>query len=169
MPEPAFLLPNPVRRDFSRPRGLVYRGDITKWLEDSEEPLFCIGDVVSRYCTKTTKRHVVLVVDGKTRRTKEVEEHAYPNYNKIYVVNPPATVTLNAYNTICSLVKRPGKWIIYVEGEEDMLALPAIACLQRKGTVVYGVPGLGATIIRVSLNVSREAQARFLELKPGLI
>ncbi|MCE4600644.1 MAG: DUF359 domain-containing protein [Desulfurococcales archaeon] len=169
MPEPAFILPADARRDFSRPRGLVYRGDLVELLEDAHEPLYCIGDVVSRYCAVTRKKHVVLVVDGKTRRMVEVRDVMYEGYTQIRISNPPGTVTLKSIQTICRLARNPGKWVINVDGEEDMLALPALACLQKEGTVVYGVPGIGATIINVTLPIGREAQARFLELKPSLI
>ncbi len=169
MPEPAFVLPFNARRDFSRPRGLVYRGDLIKLLEKAREPLYCIGDVVSRYCAGTQKKHVVLVIDGKTRRRVEVHDVMYEGYTQIRVSNPPGTITLKSIQVICRLARNPGKWVINVDGEEDMLALPALACLQERGTVVYGVPGIGATIINVTLPISREAQARFLELRPSII
>lgn len=168
MPIPAFILPLEARRDFSKPRGVVYSGDITGLLEEARDPLFCIGDVVSQYCMKTGKEHVVLVVDWKTRRHVGFQERLPAGYTVRRVRNPPGTVTFEAMREICRLAREKGKWILVVDGEEDMLALPALACLQDGGTVVYGVPLKGATIIHVGLDTSREAQARFLELRPGL-
>lgn len=166
---PAFILPVEARRDFSKPRGIVHRGDITGLLEEAREPLICVGDVVSQYCAKTSKKHIILVVDWKTRRHVGFQEKLPAGYLVRRVRNPPGTITLEALQAICRLVGEEGRWIIVVDGEEDMLALPSIACLHNGGTVVYGVPLKGAAIIHVGLEAGREAQSRFLELKPGLI
>lgn len=166
---PAFRLPPRARRDFSRPRGTVYSGDITPVLERVGEPLICVGDVVSQYCSRAGKKHVVIIVDGKTRRSVSLQEGVPTDYNVVRVRNPPGTITVEAHQAVCRAADERGRWAIVVDGEEDMLALPSIACLHRGGTVVYGVPHRGATLIRVGLETSREAQARFLELSPSLI
>jgi len=164
-----FVLPVDKRWDFAWPRGLVVKGPLSKHLTGTLTPLICVGDVVSSYCKDMDINHIVLVVDGKTRRTDKVGFSVGNDFNKIIIKNPPGSVSLQAITTLCELAHRPGRYIVIVEGEEDMLALAAISCLPGKGTVVYGVPGVGATIIRASIYQVREAQSRFLELKPSLI
>jgi len=164
---PAFLLPERLRRFFAWPRGLVYSGDFTGLLEGS--PVACIGDVVSRYCARTDVEHLVLVVDGKTRRSQQVEGVDGEGFRVVGITNPRGSLSFEAYEAMCRVLREQGRWLVTVEGEEDMVALAALACTPAGGTVVYGVPGVGATIIRVMREVSREAQSRLLVLHPSIL
>jgi len=164
---PALALPYKHRRDFSKPRGIIVRGDLSAYLKDAQEPLTCVGDVVSGYCSKTPKQHLVLVIDGKTRRSHEISINVQ-GFRIIEVENPPGYLTLEAIRVLCKAEAVPGHWLILVHGEEDMTALAALSCMPWKGTLVYGVPSVGATIIRASVDIIREAQSRFLLLRPVL-
>jgi len=164
---PTFLLPEKHRRFFAWPRGLVYRGDFTGLLEGS--PVACIGDVVSQYCARTRINHLVLVIDGKTRRSVHVGTVGEEGFKVVRIVNPRGTLSLEAYETMCRVLREEGRWLVIVEGEEDMIALAALACMSVGGTVVYGVPGVGAAIIRVMREVAREAQSRLLVLEPSIL
>ena len=162
-----FLLPASKRRDFAWPRGLVYSGDFTGLL-DGFSPIFCVGDVVSSYCARAGLGHVILVVDGKTRRSITTGRLQVEGFKVLKIRNPRGSLSHEAYTTYCRIARDPGRWLVEVEGEEDMTALAAIACTPPGGAVVYGVPGVGASIIRVNTGVSREAQARLLALRPAL-
>ncbi len=137
--------------------------------------LVCVGDVVSSYCSRLAHSFygsIILVVDGKTRRNASVEVGGTHAFHEIHLTNEPGTVEVEAYRTLCELIRRASKRRlrakIVVNGEEDMLALPSIACAPEGGIVVYGVPGRGATIIIVTRSISRDAQSRFLMLQPAL-
>ena len=165
---PALALPYQHRRDFSKPRGVVVKGDLTSYLEEAPEPLTCVGDVVSGYCSKTSKEHLVLVIDGKTRRSHKVSVNIQ-GFQVVKIVNPPGYLTLEALMALCRAEASPGRWLILVRGEEDMIALAALSCMPWRGTLVYGVPSVGATIIRANAAILREAQSRFLLLRPVLV
>ena len=143
------------------------RGDLSGYLEEATEPLTCVGDVVSRYCSEASKEHLVLVIDGKTRRSHKVSIHI-EGFQVMRITNPPGYLTLEAIKALCKAEASPGRWLILVRGEEDMLALAALSCMPWRGTLVYGVPSVGATIIRASTAILREAQSRFLLLRPVL-
>ena len=162
---PRLCLPQEARRDFSRPRGLVYRGDIAPVLAGASK-LVCVGDVVSQYCVRSGVWDLVLVVDGKTRRTREAPRLLLGDAVTVRVSNPPGGLTPEAIEAVHSCVSRPGRCIILVDGEEDMMALPAIAGAPEGSLVTYGVPGVGAAIIRVTRYTRLEASNRLLELRP---
>ncbi len=167
---PVFILPKAWRRDFSQPRGIIVKGRLDPFLEGSPEPIICVGDVVSMYCKSLKAEHIVLIVDKKTRRRDITGELEIPeSYTSIEIRNPAGTLSHDAIKTICKITRDPRKWYVYVVGEEDMTALAAIACSPGKGTIVYGVPGKGATIIVLNIYNIREAQSRILELKPALL
>ncbi|MEB3773725.1 MAG: DUF359 domain-containing protein [Desulfurococcales archaeon] len=172
---PSLKLPDKLRKDFQAIRGEVYRGDFTPLLSGlSPNGISCIGDIVSRYCIQLQESAMLLVIDGKTRRTSRIDEDPLVRmavergYRVRRVVNPPGGITYEAIEVVCSAIENRVNSLILVEGEEDMLALPAIACTRPGGLVIYGIPGIGATLVKVNLLVSREAQTRFLELRPGI-
>ncbi|MCE4628473.1 MAG: DUF359 domain-containing protein [Desulfurococcales archaeon] len=167
---PVLRLPTDIRFDFARPRAPIHSGDFTVLLPRGLPSLACVGDVVSSYCARRPgiAHSLVLVLDGKTRRTRKVLPVDLEADRKLKIVNPPGTISLGAARTLCDLLERRGTTVLLVDGEEDMLALPAIACSPLGGAVVYGIPGRGATIILVDRRVRGEAGLRLLSLKPGL-
>ncbi|MCE4610018.1 MAG: DUF359 domain-containing protein [Desulfurococcales archaeon] len=171
---PVFQLPFEHRSDFARPRGLLVTGDFTKYLDLKAPSIVCVGDVVSSYCIRIAKKYngkLILLVDGKTRRTQQLGILEARGIKRVKVENPQSTIAVNVYDLLCGLLSshQDERVIIEVQGEEDMLALPAIACSPIGGIVVYGVPGKGATIIRVNKWTSYEARSRFLSLVPKLV
>lgn len=162
---PRLCLPQEIRRDFARPRGLIYSGDITPRLTGASK-LICVGDVVSAFCARAGSENITLVVDGKTRRSEATPIIHLESYKIIRVSNPPGGLTSEAINKMHECASSGGKCLIIVNGEEDMLALPAIASAPLNSLVVYGVPGVGAAIIRVTGYTRVEAANRLLELKP---
>ena len=171
--ELVYRLPPTLRFDFARPRGLIIKGDFTKIIPGNLPSIACIGDVVSRYCINWAGPHVrsivVLVLDGSTRREKL---GTYPNlqgYTIIKTSNPRGTVAAGAARRLCSALRgsHGSRVALIVSGEEDMLALPAISCSMLGGLVVYGVPGIGAALIRVSRATRWEASGRLLLLRPS--
>ncbi|MEB3765335.1 MAG: DUF359 domain-containing protein [Desulfurococcales archaeon] len=171
---PVFQLPFEQRPDFARSRGLLVTGDFTKYLDLKAPTIVCVGDVVSSYCIRIAKKYngkLILLVDGKTRRTQHLGILEAKGIKRVKVKNPQSTIAVNVYDLLCSLLSthQDERVIIEVQGEEDMLALPAIACSPTGGIVVYGIPGKGATIIRVNKWISYEARSRFLSLVPKLV
>lgn len=167
---PVLKLPEDIRFDFARPRAPIYTGDFTRYLPRGLPSLACVGDIVSSYCARRPDiaRSLVLVLDGKTRRTEKVLPVALEAARSMRTVNPPGTIALGAIRILCNLLEEEGASLLLVDGEEDMLALPAIACSPLGGAVVYGIPGRGATVIRVDRRVRGEAGLRLLSLRPGL-
>jgi len=163
-----YLLPEHARRDFARPRGLIYSGDLHGVLS-RYSMLLCVGDVVSRQCYHSGggRNLLVLVVDGKTRRSVRVES-GFDDLEKIRVSNPRGTLSGEAEEVLCRLARERGRWLVEVDGEEDMIALAAVECAPPEAAVVYGVPGVGATIIVSSPLTRADASSRKLALAPAV-
>ncbi|MEB3859909.1 MAG: DUF359 domain-containing protein [Desulfurococcales archaeon] len=163
---PGLVLPEELRREFSRPWGLLAWGDFTRLLP-RKGLVTCVGDVVSAACLRGLPvSRLRIIVDGKTRRniSMAVNEVSLRGFTVVRVENPPGMVTYQAGKTVCEST-RPGIAII-VEGEEDMLALPAIACSRIGDTVAYGIPGKGVAIVNVTPEAKWHANTRILQLKP---
>ncbi|MEN2999306.1 MAG: DUF359 domain-containing protein [Acidilobaceae archaeon] len=152
-------LPERARRDFS-----VALGPTRRELE-GEGDLVCVGDYVSLLCSRRGGK-VILVLDGVTRRSEPFAAPSLPSLPEYEVVNERGTLSLEAIALICRLIARGEGAIVRVEGEEDMIALAAIACLRPGWRVVYGIPGVGSCIVPYSPLTTRIAQTRVLQLRP---
>jgi len=161
-------LPEARRVDYSSPWGPVVAGSLRGYIS-GVKGLVCVGDVVSRYCLELLDlvESLILVYDGRTRRVEVWGELRAQGFARMVLPNMRSTVSLEAYRMLCNLIGSGGVRVaLEVEGEEDMLALPAIACLKSGWATVYGIPGVGACIVRYSSLNARIAQTRFLQLRP---
>jgi len=156
------------RIDFAQPRGVLVRGDLSPFISGrSWTKVICVGDVVAGYCIKSGRPPDVVIVDGKTKRQQPAEldvEAKALGYDVIRIVNPPGGVTPEAIEHLCKILKESGRQLLLIEGEEDMLALPALMCAPVGSLVIYGIPDRGASLVVINRDVSREAQTRLLRL-----
>jgi len=157
------------RADFAQPRGALVRGDLSPFIsERSWTKVICVGDVVASYCIKSGRLPDVVIVDGKTKRQQPIAELDVEvkalGYDVIRIVNPPGGVTPEAIEHLCKILKESGRQLLLIEGEEDMLTLPALMCAPVGSLVIYGIPDRGASLVVTNSDVSREAQTRLLRL-----
>ncbi|MCS7107231.1 MAG: DUF359 domain-containing protein [Acidilobaceae archaeon] len=151
-------LPERARRDFS-----VALGPVRRELEGDQ--LVCVGDYVSLLCSRRGGK-AILVVDGITRRSESLPSPNVHNLPQYEIANERGTLSLQAVELICKLLSAGEGALVKVEGEEDMIALAAIACLRPGWKVVYGIPGKGSCIVPYSPLTARIAQTRVLQLEP---
>jgi uncharacterized protein (UPF0218 family) len=165
---PSLELPDHRREDYANPWGPVVAGSL-KGRVSGVQGLICVGDVVSRYCLELlgVVESLVLVYDRRTRRVEAVEGLDTAGFKRITLANRRGTLSLEVYRVLCDIVGGRGLRVaLEVVGEEDMVALAAIACLREGWAVVYGIPGVGACIVGYSALNARMAQTRILQLKP---
>jgi len=126
---------------------VLKKGDV----EFSEEfakakPLVVVGDYTSaRFFESGVKPHVV-IVDGRVER-REFHRIDLAGYKLYRVVNPAGCITPEAAKTVVKAVEEGGGAVL-VDGEEDLLALPAMHALPESGLLVYGQPGQGYVVVR---------------------
>jgi uncharacterized protein (UPF0218 family) len=167
-----YILPEPLRFDFSRPRAPIVSGDFTSLIPRNSPALACIGDVVSTYCSKLIgilNGLLLMVVDGKTRRKEETGIPENLPVKTFTLQNPPGTINSRTARRICEILQSHGRGAIriIIRGEEDMLALPAIACSPIGGYVTFGIPGVGAALLRIERWAQQDVYLRMLLLKPA--
>ncbi len=103
------------------------------------EKVIAIGDVVAENLVKVGIEPVMMVVDGKSMR----KERGNKCECDIMVKNPVSEITEELMDAIRKGYKR-----IFVEGEEDLAALPAILYADEDSLIVYGQPSEGIMVIR---------------------
>ena len=119
---------------------------------------------------------LILVYDGSTRRSNRVDtegtlmrklrainSHLRISVTRVKVFNHPGTIDVSSHNTLCDLVNREGVILVSVVGEEDLLALPLLACMPVGSAVAYGIPGVGAAVFRVTSELRAVSASRLIQ------
>ena len=115
-----------------------------------------VGDVVSRE-TLAAGIHVSLrIVDQMTLRKRmgPVEIKAERTYK---VRNPAGIITKEAWDTIKEAL-RDREALILIDGEEDLLAIPAVLESPDNAFVVYGQPSEGLVVVTASRQTKTEVR-----------
>jgi GTP-dependent dephospho-CoA kinase len=108
-----------------------------------------VGDRVTETFGRMGRVPDVQIVDGRENRLDRRLPDV-PRARTIRVLNPPATITEGAIAGIRDAFsgKKPAR--VLVEGEEDLLAIPAIVFAPTSAAVFYGQPGVGIVMVRVT-------------------
>src|SRR3990172_4056701 len=104
-----------------------------------------VGDVVSRETWKSGLRVGLRIIDQRSMR-RRIPKASLSAKTTYHVRNPAGVVTMEAWETIRNAMKEE-EVVIVVEGEEDLLALPAILESPNNSLVAYGQPSQGVVVV----------------------
>jgi uncharacterized protein (UPF0218 family) len=171
--EAVLILPDDLREAFKEPFGPVFT-DAGALLEAIEKPgpIVAVGDVVTYHLVEAGRRPDVAVLDGYTERTPVAAEIEAGTDTGAYdtdigVENPAAVLTAGILDALAAALAGAGgngdgekaeHTVIDVEGEEDLVTVPAIAAAPAGASVVYGQPGEGMVRVPVKENTRRRAR-----------
>ena len=158
--EPLLILPDELRGELKDPFGPL-ETDAEVVLEGVDGPLIAVGDVVTYHFLEASHEPDVAVVDGRTKREAVDEEihDAVTTGAGLEVENPPATITESALEALLDALEADEPTTILVDGEEDLLALPAIVAAPDGASVVYGQPDEGMVCVGVDEEIREEIRA----------
>ncbi len=115
-------------------------------VKESKPPrVITVGDIVSREALDAGIPVSIRIVDQKTMR-QPIESEPRPSKNTYRIRNPPGVITLESLETIKGAMNDEEALII-IEGEEDLLALPAALEAPDQSFIVYGQPMQGIVVI----------------------
>lgn len=107
----------------------------------------------------------VAVIDGRERRSKR----SYPaNYQakELRCKNPAGTISKEAVGILRDALKTLPPVRVLVDGEEDLLALPAFAMAPEGSAVMYGQPLEGLVVVKITR--AKQEQAKDLMDRIGI-
>jgi len=159
-----FVLTDSVRSRLRSPFGQLLRGSYSqnrkrlRRIVETEKPpaVICVGDRVAKTAKLAAVRPALCVVDGKEMRknTRPTTIHV----KRIFRVrNEPGTIGVAAWTAIKDALHKRCPSVLLVEGEEDLLALPAILESSERTMVLYGQPNAGLVVVRVNRQKKNEA------------
>ncbi|WP_238709334.1 GTP-dependent dephospho-CoA kinase family protein [Natronorubrum halophilum] len=149
--EQLLVLPDDLRHELKEPMGPI-ETDAETLLEDVDGPLIAVGDVVTYHFLQAGRPPDVALVDERTKR-QEVDEEIRETVTEathLEAVNPPAEISAAVIEALLEGLAREEPTTILVEGEEDLVALPAIVAAPEGASVVYGQPDEGMVHVKVS-------------------
>ncbi len=156
-----YRLPKELRKELAKPMDLLFDGppelSIPKAIRyingyekryptlESKRYIVCVGDVVSESFFSDSflsKRISYYFIDGKTLRTQIKGSMNNTKINTISIRNPQGIISIEAIQKIANLEFTDPKdpTLVFVEGEEDLLALPLVLSLPLERLIFYGQP-----------------------------
>jgi hypothetical protein len=146
------------RRELKSPLGLLIEGSFDETIEklmkliekDKPSMIISIGDAVSESLIRKDVFPNVFIVDNKVMRKSITPVSAKVDETR-YVKNPPGTLTEETLRVLQEVLKEKKQRIkIVVDGEEDLLTLPAVLYAPENSLVVYGQPRRGIVAVKVT-------------------
>ncbi|MEN3006355.1 MAG: GTP-dependent dephospho-CoA kinase family protein [Candidatus Methanosuratincola petrocarbonis] len=145
-------LPESLRQELAKEYGILLAGSpvenaaraIELFMRKCPPKVIVVGD----FTLKTLIDHGFVpdlaIYDRKTKRSGFWNIDLPPSCT---VKNPPGTITDEAFSAIKVALESKGRNSIYVEGEEDLLSIPAILLSPVGSVVVYGMPDRGMVLV----------------------
>jgi uncharacterized protein (UPF0218 family) len=162
-PVTRYRLPAGLRDSFSEDFGPIVADDDIAAAFSSNDLIIAVGDIVSMDLQQRDIEPRIFVCDYKTHRDEENPEFrdALSDWGdkEIQVMNPAGTITRKAWSAIQTGLAREGITRIVVNGEEDLLGIPAFLEAPDGAKVIYGSPGKGAVIVEVNAALRKRVLA----------
>lgn len=164
-----YVLTSQLRAELKKPLGNLVRGSFEETSRKIKEitqkqnhvVIISVGDTVTRNLARGRIPQKLLIIDNKCMR-EDVRPFLLPAEKTIHVKNPQGTLTREAMDATREALKGNSSVKIVVDGEEDLLTLPAILFAPIDSYVVYGQPHEGMVIVKVTDEKKKEI-AKILE------
>jgi len=159
------VLPESLKEELRKPLGKVFfdTKNLIKFIKEKKSAfIFSVGDIISYYLIKNKISSHLLIFDFKTKRG-EVDRQikkVLGNYFTTRIINQAGTINKNTFITIKNCVEKilskKEKQKIFVDGEEDLLALPAILFSPLNSLVFYGHWQFGVVGVEVNEEIKEK-------------
>lgn len=168
-------LPDSLRMSLQAPIGMLISGQEEdlgvagkklKSLLEKRKPVMTIavGDIVTRTFSKLAIPADIAIIDYITRRDIDIKHDHIVGKIELYK-NPPGTIQRRLSQEIYRMIQKKTQAhpirpeILHIDGEEDLLALPAILAAPLGSYVVYGIRDRGICVVEVTEEVKTHISA----------
>ena len=165
----AYRVPPELRGRLKVPFGVLVRGTFSETMSKlvgivgGEKPpvVVGVGDTVSRNFQEYGVNAQLLITDNLRRRNR-VKPVVFLGRSVVRVKNPAGVITEEAIAAVREALEGSAQVHVIVDGEEDLLVLVAVLYAPVGGLVVYGQPGEGLVVVRVT-DAKRDAASGILK------
>ena len=165
-----YRLPEELRSKLAEPMGKVFdaegaKGEGFARLAKSSRMVITVGDRVADTLESIGRTPDIHVVDGIERRGRR-ELPDVPFERLVKVKNPAGTLTEDAIKGMRKAFTGRMPARVLVDGEEDLMAMLAIAMAPSGAVVFYGQPKVG--VVAVKAGAASRARNRSILAKMGI-
>lgn len=166
------ILPENMRETLHQPIGEVVSDvhDLKKILP-VESIIIAVGDIVFLSLKEQGYSPAISIIDFKTQRHPVEKEklEKYMSQSRYTLTNPAGTInpeTVEVFTKVRDTYIKTGKeQIIIVDGEEDLIALPALLLAPLGSIVVYGQVNIGMVIVQVTEEIKKQSELLVMKFK----
>jgi len=112
-------------------------------------PLAAVGDYTASHLLRRGYRPHLIVVDCVVERRSVDCLQPPPGYRVARASNPRGCITWSAWRIVAEAWRGPPT-IIYVDGEDDLVAIPVIIEAPDDAVVAYGIPWAGMATVEAA-------------------
>ena len=160
------ILPEKLRKRLKKPLGTLITGDFTETMQKfkailiKEKPvkLIAVGDAISESLMKNGIFPDLFIVDNRIMR-EDIAPIKFDAQRTIYAKNAAGTISDEAWNVIKDALNSDVQTKIVIDGEEDLLTLPAVLFAPENSFVVYGQPREGMVVVKVTKEKKMEIRS----------
>lgn len=137
------------KKELREPRGGIFEGEeLLEELKSREyERVIAVGDRVSRDIANSEIDADLYITDGSIEREK-TDQDLEINVERIFEAeNPAGKITEEAWKAVRKASALRCMTHLDVEGEEDLLAIPATVFAPEESVIVYGLWDRGAVLM----------------------
>lgn len=155
-------LPNSLREQMKTPLGILLpesqadKSNIEKYLS-KDSYVITVGDRTTEKMINFGLIPSLQIIDGLEKREKR-EPPKLSNATELTVDNPAAEITSQSIAMIKKAFTLQNPVRLFVNGEEDLLVLPACIHAPENAVVLYGQPNEGLVIVRITSEIRNKVQ-----------
>lgn len=128
--------------------------------------VICVGDAVSRLFSANKLQNDVRIFDNVEMRQKLKPENLNASRRIFFTKNRPGTIDMSSWQAVSEALEA-GNAAIVVDGEEDLLALAAMALAPMNSIIVYGQPKVGVVLVVVDKKLKGEVDSILNSMQKG--
>jgi hypothetical protein len=156
-------LPENLRDELKIPLGTLIKNDDTKKSQiikkiHAENVVITIGDATSELLINMGLIPFLQIVDGKEKRHERELPIDISLVTNLHCVNPAGELTQESIDIIKKSFSSKPPVRIIVDGEEDLLVIPACIFAPENCAIIYGQPNEGIVIVQVTNEIREKVQ-----------
>ena len=156
-------LPDSLRDQLKIPLGILLpidqdnKTNIQKYLSD-DSYIITVGDRTTEKMIDFDLIPSLQIIDGLEKRIKR-DILKLGNAFELKIDNPAAEITLESIEIIKKAFSLNPPIRLTVNGEEDLLVLPACIHAPENSVILYGQPNKGLVLVQITTEIRNKAQA----------
>ena len=169
--EPVWVVPPSLRAALAERYGPVYSGAEAEERLRSLGTFATCGDRVTELAIGLGHLPLLGIVDFKTQRNETIDPQVFAPLaarGRRRVSNPAGMLTERLRRAVREMV-RTGGGLLEVDGEEDLGSLALVESLPLGATVIYGIPGAGASFVGVDAAAKDHVKLLVSQMEPRRI